>query len=898
MANRYIHGSLLSGENNGEDWANAYQINDLSQIPWSEIDDGDEIFIHGDGVLHYVLTNPLIYGKDVRIRCGQETGHNGQVIIDGNGLELDEVVQMDSNCSLYGFGSTHYDYYITPRGTTREISCGIRITNVKGCGINIPTETDWEVSYVQVDNIGWIDDIVVESYHGIKCRNAQGGSIHHCHIFHCGGDGVNSSGSRADNWGSNEFYYNVVHNVNDDGIAGKAGWDVHRNIIGYCSVQKGINTEHPDGMQLQGNWTRVWFNEVFNVANCCIFLDPVKGSSGFDGLGDMDGYRHVRVHNNLLYQTEESLDPPRIISRGIQLRGDGEPDQKIVDDIYVFSNDAVDFSRHGAFVDTSDSTLITTYNVVWRNNLIHNCETYQMFASGSEMDPAYGQPDMDYDYVGTDGTNGYNTMQWGNVNYSWADFVSNGFGEDNGTDVAPTFVDHAFRDTDHYDLHLDPSSPSCLTDGVDMLTEFPVLASTCPDADKDFDEVLRPVGTGWSKGCFQVLTGAAPEIDSIDPGEGGVAGGTTCTITGSNFTSSRGTEVRFDGTLASNIVVVNPTTITCNSPAHAAGAVDVQVSTSSGSDTLTDGFIYYGAPTITDVDPDNGTKNGGTSVTITGTNFTAVGQTVIVFGGVKATGVLVVSSTTIVCTTPAHAAGTVNVVLLNAYGSDTLTDGYTFNEEEKGWGINTGTAATAGWAHLDAVEEVDKPVPISLAHDFRGPSTFVWEMRHGKHWDVPNHQKVTFEYPAGTVRFRGRFKISKGEGTPGSQGYRFDCVGMRGLARNVPVVDSAADGYPELIYNADPTDVDYHRSVFNTDGSDMTVGEIIKDLFDRFKTALDGEDATISGSAAYTQSGLDSLSAVPGKVTFLETGFEAAVMQVLAVQGVTWSIWVDMSVGM
>ena len=50
-------------------------------------------------------------------------------------------------------------------------------------------------------------------------------------------------------------------------------------------------------------------------------------------------------------------------------------------------------------------------------------------------------------------------------------------------------------------------------------------------------------------------------------------------------------------------------------------------------------------------------------MTITGTGFLA-GATVSL-GGTAATGVTVVSSTSITATTPAHAAGAVNVVVTN-----------------------------------------------------------------------------------------------------------------------------------------------------------------------------------------------------------------------------------------
>src|SRR6185369_11114218 len=111
----------------------------------------------------------------------------------------------------------------------------------------------------------------------------------------------------------------------------------------------------------------------------------------------------------------------------------------------------------------------------------------------------------------------------------------------------------------------------------------------------------------------------------------------------------------------------NSTSITATTPAHAAGAVNVVVTNSdTQSGTLSNGYTYTvanPAPTVTSISPNAGTANGGTAVTLTGTGFLA-GATVSL-GGTTATGVTVVNSTTITATTPAHAAGTVNVVVTN-----------------------------------------------------------------------------------------------------------------------------------------------------------------------------------------------------------------------------------------
>lgn len=81
-----------------------------------------------------------------------------------------------------------------------------------------------------------------------------------------------------------------------------------------------------------------------------------------------------------------------------------------------------------------------------------------------------------------------------------------------------------------------------------------------------------------------------PSITSITPDRGPSAGSTAVTLGGNNFHDSTG--VTFDGTPATSFVVVNPTTITCDTPAHAVGFVDVVVENPRGDDTEVNGFEY------------------------------------------------------------------------------------------------------------------------------------------------------------------------------------------------------------------------------------------------------------------------------------------------------------------
>ncbi len=83
------------------------------------------------------------------------------------------------------------------------------------------------------------------------------------------------------------------------------------------------------------------------------------------------------------------------------------------------------------------------------------------------------------------------------------------------------------------------------------------------------------------------------------------------------------------------------------------------------------------APTVASISPATGPSVGGTAVTINGTGFLAGAS--VSFDGVAATNVVVVNSTKITATTPAHQDGTADVVVVNSDNrGGTLAGSYTF----------------------------------------------------------------------------------------------------------------------------------------------------------------------------------------------------------------------------
>jgi hypothetical protein len=98
-------------------------------------------------------------------------------------------------------------------------------------------------------------------------------------------------------------------------------------------------------------------------------------------------------------------------------------------------------------------------------------------------------------------------------------------------------------------------------------------------------------------------------------------------------------------------------------------------------------YEYYAAPTITSISPSLGLVNGGTSITITGTNFVA-GPNVVTIGGVAATNVTVVDSNTITVDTPTGNVGPASVLVTTAGGTNSANTLFTFV-------YNTTTALTS-----------------------------------------------------------------------------------------------------------------------------------------------------------------------------------------------------------
>jgi CSLREA domain-containing protein len=177
-------------------------------------------------------------------------------------------------------------------------------------------------------------------------------------------------------------------------------------------------------------------------------------------------------------------------------------------------------------------------------------------------------------------------------------------------------------------------------------------------------------------GAVEVQT--PPTLTAVSPNSGPTSGGTPITITGTGF--SAGASVTVGGVACVGVAVNGAgTEITCTTPPHTEGLQEVRA---TNPDALfATGTFTYIKPTLAAVTPNSGPTTGGTSITLTGTNFVA-GATVTV-GGRPCAGVTVVNATTITCTTPSGFPGPADVTAVNpnapgTSGTATLAGGFTY----------------------------------------------------------------------------------------------------------------------------------------------------------------------------------------------------------------------------
>ena len=190
--------------------------------------------------------------------------------------------------------------------------------------------------------------------------------------------------------------------------------------------------------------------------------------------------------------------------------------------------------------------------------------------------------------------------------------------------------------------------------------------------------VVTPSGTSTASpaSTFTYLVPAAPAITSIVPATGRGYVRTPVVVTGQNFTDSTkltvgGVPVAYTKVSATQLKVILPT--------HAAGLVDVQLTTPGGTTALGSAarftFTPPPVPVITRLSVTSAAAKVATPLTITGTGF--ADATKVLVGGIPVT-FTKVSETQLRLTVPARAAGGLALVTVTTPGGTSAAAVLTF----------------------------------------------------------------------------------------------------------------------------------------------------------------------------------------------------------------------------
>ena len=193
------------------------------------------------------------------------------------------------------------------------------------------------------------------------------------------------------------------------------------------------------------------------------------------------------------------------------------------------------------------------------------------------------------------------------------------------------------------------SNPLTITVGGYNVIDFTInsdiqITATIPAKELDSPSsqvlVINTTGGIASKSIIYVN----PTIDSISPNIGSSIGGTSITITGTNFYDYA--PVQIDTNIATDIVVVNTTTITATTPWGEAGLKNITVANITKVNLFT-----YVNPYIENISPSSGPTQGGTKITIRGQYFNSDIQSITI-GTNSATSIVFIDTTMITLIIP------------------------------------------------------------------------------------------------------------------------------------------------------------------------------------------------------------------------------------------------------
>jgi hypothetical protein len=474
-----------TGSNSGTSWANAWTSS--ASIVWGGggVSAGDTLYISG-GSTSKTYTNVWTVGASgtsgnpITIRTGQDSGHNGEVIFDWSALggsSTTKAIICSQNYIVFDgsvSGSRKFTIKNNVNSSDRTGPYGIWGTGT----------TDVTVRYITATNIN----------NAIKLQYSIGTLVEYCNLISRGDVGVGLVESSGGGFGSNVVRYCTITSqghppdanswYGPDGIQTTHSVDIYGNTFQVEDIGSVVSDQHPDYVQMQGDYMRIYNNRFINIGDSAIDCGTFWNNVIIVNETPLNHY----IYNNI-FEIRAAFDPYPEFIRYYETGGQAFSSftgVKILNNIFANNNNWANVTM------TNASGSVTMSGCEIKNNIFYeagggaNDREILKLGSSAWTGSAW---DTDYNIFYRSSSLSSQIITLGLTQYAPATFVSTY--EPNGSTSAPTFTDAA-----NYDW-----TPAASAIQIDTGTSMSSLFTT------DYAGTSRPQGSSWDKGPYEYVSG-------------------------------------------------------------------------------------------------------------------------------------------------------------------------------------------------------------------------------------------------------------------------------------------------------------------------------------------------------------------------------------------------------
>jgi hypothetical protein len=321
----------------------------------------------------------------------------------------------------------------------------------------------------------------------VKMTSSTGFNIHHCNLRQVRGDAAvaaagSSGGFDASTVCSNTFemLFNNQPAGNDgpDGVQCGSGVSIFGNTFLETVTTVTTSSQHPDMVQAQGNFLKIYNNEFINIGDSALDFDCFANSATHD----------VWVYNNVFHiVTSIDIYPEyfRLYTSGAAITSISN--FKICNNTFVDDN----FQYRVLRFDTFGGNPTASGNEI-KNNIFYNC------GGGSSSTPiiyienstAFTASSFSFDANIYYRPSGQQYIVFRGTSFTAPTWVA--ANEPKGKTSAVTFASYSAFSANN-DFHLQPTDTAAKDAGIDLSAYF----ST------DKDGKARPQGPAWDIGAYE-----------------------------------------------------------------------------------------------------------------------------------------------------------------------------------------------------------------------------------------------------------------------------------------------------------------------------------------------------------------------------------------------------------